>query len=143
MPVISMTGRLFQRREKTDLASVMSKVGEELTFPFKLYSNYQEKLSEGKRELKLEYDGKRLDLKYEGKLRDYERKLEKKLQEPRISEKIIGTIEKIRDNYDWEKEKRQIKAVADFLKTIAKGNYRNRTYDKFPKRKINLINSRL
>ena len=118
-----MTTGLYKRKKTNGLAEIISKVTSELTSPFILYFNYRRNLSEGKINLRLNYLKRKGELGYERKLNGYAQELESKLQEPEISENMFEEMNKgiqyFRQNYDWEKEKRQINTIGRGIKSGA------------------------
>jgi len=133
-----MATRLSKKERKNSLVRIMSKVINELASPLVLYSNYRRDLSEGKRNIKLDYLKERAGLVYKRRLDNYEQKLEKKLIEPEKTEKLKQKLEKkliepektekifrrdgikyVREHYDWEEEKRQAKAIGKRTKIIS------------------------
>lgn len=120
-----MTTELYESKKTNGLVRIISKVAGELAYPFIAYSNYRRDLFEGKRNLKLNYLRRKGELGYEIKLNEYEQELERKLQESEMSERMFDVVNKgikyIRENYDWEKEKRQAKAIAKRVGTVGKG----------------------
>ncbi len=110
-----MVTRLSKIKRTNSLVRIISEVINGLASPLVLYSNYRRDLSEGKRNLRLDYLKERDELVYERRLEDYEQKLEKKLNKPERSEKIFRVmgdgIKYVGEHYDWEKEKRQAKAI--------------------------------
>jgi len=117
-----MATRPSKKERKNSLVRIMmSKVINELASPFVSYSNYRRDLSEGKRNIRLDYLKERDGLVYERRLENYKQKLEKKLIEPEKTEKIFRRdgIKYVREHYDWEKEKRQAKAIGKRTKIIS------------------------
>ncbi len=120
---------LYQRKKTNGLVTIMSKLTSELAYPFRLYSNYRRDLSEGKRNLRLNHLKRKGELGYERKLDEYEQKLERKLQESEMSEEMFDIVSKgityLGENYDWEKEKRQARAIGkgtlEVIRRVAKG----------------------
>ncbi|MAG78787.1 hypothetical protein CMI40_00220 [Candidatus Pacearchaeota archaeon] len=118
--------RTLSRGEENWLYKNLSKVCGELTWPINLYVDHKKKLAEGKRKLYLDYDKNRRELSNDHKLKKYSINLERKLQEPGIFKKGFGKLSNgvnwtrkqslrgakyIRDNYDFEKEKREVESI--------------------------------